>query len=169
MSGPGPFSLLIALSLGCIVPERTREPATPPQVDLQQLSSRAIDCPASAIAVSSYEAVGYLGRWKAACEGREYLCSSKYGSLHKCSETPESERRTTLALLRSRLSLETGCPKERVIIVEVGEWQRGQEVAARLTACDKPYVCSTAPGRADCKAALAAEAAGAPPGDGGAP
>jgi hypothetical protein len=98
---------------------------------------------------------------------REVRCAVRYyGPRHgrmECLETEESEQRTLRKLVVDRLSLETSCPTQQVSITEQANWTRGTEHAYRLSACGKPYVCTTAAGRTDCKPALATEGASTSP------
>lgn len=102
------------------------------------------------------------GAWEARCEGRSYVCRPRYDAVAPtvaapqivCEETAESEAETLRRVAVDRLALETGCPAEQIAVTQAAEWGRGRERAFRLTACGRPYVCTTAPGRTDCKAAL---------------
>jgi len=75
----------------------------------------------------------------------------------KCDETPESAERTAIKISVDRLALETGCPAKNIQVGEAMNWTRGTERAFRLTACGSAYVCTTAAGRTDCKAALSVQ------------
>lgn len=99
--------------------------------------------------------------WLANCNGRRYECEQKCfgsaGCVVKCEESSQSRKRTTRLVVRDRLSIETGCPKEKVSIIRTSEWKNGTETAYRMTACGKTYVCIHASGRINCKSALASE------------
>jgi hypothetical protein len=98
--------------------------------------------------------------WSVNLCDRQFLCrsSSQAAFPDACSETPESTERTAQKISADRLALETSCPSASIHLVETAAWTRGDERAYRFTACGKPYVCTTAAGRTDCKAALASAA-----------
>lgn len=101
--------------------------------------------------------------WIASCEGRSYICravtvglSTAYESTKvTCEETEASKAAVHRQVVTDRLALETSCPTSKIEITREADWSRGGEKAYRMTACGKPYVCTTAAGRTDCKAALA--------------
>lgn len=94
--------------------------------------------------------------------GRDFSCDAEWDSVRRemkivgahCREDPASAERTALKIAIDRLSVETGCSAEVVKLGGTTSWTRGSERAYRLIACGKPYVCTTAVGRTDCKVAL---------------
>lgn len=72
-----------------------------------------------------------------------------------CMETATSKEHTARKVAFDRLVIETGCPAANVQFVDQSEWVAGTERAYRLSACGKPYVCTTAAGRTECRRALA--------------
>ncbi len=72
-----------------------------------------------------------------------------------CTELAASADRTARRVSVNRLALETGCPENNIQVATTAAWVNGTERAYRLMACGHPYVCTTATGRSDCKAALA--------------
>jgi hypothetical protein len=87
---------------------------------------------------------------------RDFVCEFGRRNNAECHEV--SVERTMRKVVLDRLGLETGCPTENIEFANQAAWVRGTEHAYRLTACGKAYVCTTASGRTDCKAALAAQA-----------
>lgn len=72
----------------------------------------------------------------------------------ECEESRASIDRSSRKFIVDRIGLETGCRSKDVVLGEaIGS---GTERAFRLTACGSAYVCTTAAGRTDCKAALSA-------------
>lgn len=100
--------------------------------------------------------------WSASGCNREAVCASeaknftwgKTGAGTRCEETSSSTEGMSRQVVQDRLALETGCPAARVSILTSSEWTRGGERSYRMEACAKFYVCTTAPGRTDCKLAL---------------
>jgi hypothetical protein len=132
---------------------------------LRRDSSGFLGCPEDQVAISAYS-TGAAGlspmRWTASGCGREFACTYWVPGSNglpperkDCKETPSSEARTFRRVVVDRLALETGCAPEQIAIVSQSEWSRGTETAYRMSACGKPYVCTTAAGRTDCKGALA--------------
>jgi len=95
--------------------------------------------------------------------GRDFTCVSEVNSAlevtdrTECEETKESVERATISDAISKLALETACPRIDIKIVDSVNTLRGTERSFRLTACGRAYVCDTADGRTDCRAALADE------------
>ena len=81
----------------------------------------------------------------------------------KCTEREASKEATTRKVVTERLALETGCSAEQIKIVQASAWKAGTEQAYRLDACGSPYLCTSAAGRVDCKAAIVPAAAPAAP------
>jgi hypothetical protein len=122
-------------------------------------ASSAISCDAEQLSyVQAPEKV-----WSATGCDRVAMCgalqTSEFEIETECKETDESHHRTIKKIVTDRLALETNCPKERVTIEKEMDWRRGSEEAFRMRACGRPFVCTTADGRTDCKAALDAEPA----------
>lgn len=109
-----------------------------------------------------------VGVFTASICDRDFTCttSGRVNLEAECSETKQSVETTNQKVVVDRLQLETGCDRKEIRIVSDADWGRGTERAYRMTACGTPFVCTTAPGRTDCKAALqsplAPVAAGAP-------
>jgi hypothetical protein len=83
---------------------------------------------------------------------RDFVCEFGRRNNAECHEV--SVEKTMRKVVLDRLALETGCPTENIEFASQAAWVRGTEHAYRLTACGKSYVCTTASGRTDCKAAL---------------
>ncbi|HOX42954.1 MAG TPA: hypothetical protein PK668_05130 [Myxococcota bacterium] len=96
--------------------------------------------------------------WVARYKGRDYHCEHRCPA-HVCSstckETESSNAETQKKVAIDRLSLETGCAADGIRVLSQSEWSSGGEVAYRIEACGKTYVCTQAPGRTECKEALA--------------
>ncbi len=134
------------------------------EASLKRSTAPDVGCPEDQVVISSYEqgAAGmYPSRWTATGCGREWRCELHVGSAtsgsvsrQACTETAASNAETLRQVVLDRLSLETGCAPELVAVTKEADWSRGGEKAYRMTACGKAYVCTTAAGRTDCKAAL---------------
>lgn len=70
----------------------------------------------------------------------------------KCTELAESATRAAKQIAVNRLALETGCAAAKIRVESEG--MVGSERAARLDACGKSFVCTTAGGRTECRPAL---------------
>jgi hypothetical protein len=144
--------LFAAFALCACVPYSMIEPG------IRRESARHLGCPERELVISKYE-MGMAGvsSWTAeGCE-RRFECVRREDGRDRasCSETPDSEEKTSRRVVVDRLSLETECPAEQIGIVSQAAWVRGTETAYRMLACGKSYVCTTAAGRTDCKPALA--------------
>ncbi len=64
---------------------------------------------------------------------------------------PLAEERASVV---SRLSFQSGCPKEKVAIIAADVPRDSDDHAYRLTACGKPYACFADGWKTECKAAL---------------
>lgn len=89
----------------------------------------------------------WASNWVATGCGKELLCTGGRGS-PDCAPFPVYEA------VRARASLESGCDSPGVTIVSKPDVRRDAERSYRLEACGAQYVCTSAPGRTDCKAAL---------------
>ena len=148
----------VVLLAGCI-------PYSTIEASLKKSTAPDVGCPEDQVVITNYVqgAAGmYPSTWTAEGCGREWRCelhvgSAKSGSISRqaCTETAASNAETLRQVVLDRLSLETGCAPELVAVVKEADWSRGGEKAYRMTACGKAYVCTTAAGRTDCKAALA--------------
>lgn len=118
-----------------------------------------INCPASQLAQEQVPEDEEIAKWDAVSEfagwwiitgcGTEVVCPDMKPEPGDCRESP------TFALVRDRLSLETGCDVKRIAIEAKAQWSRSHERAYRLNACGVSYVCTTAPGRStECKQAF---------------
>lgn len=91
-----------------------------------------------------------------ACGGREYMCQSvrlsEFNWETQCDETPQSRDGVMQRIALERVSMESECPREKVQMEELSNWTVGTERAYRFNACGVKYFCTTANGRADCKA-----------------
>jgi hypothetical protein len=133
---------------------------------LRRTSSPYLSCSEEQIQVSNYSQgmAGYApSTWTATGCDRTFNCSlyvaaagSGLPDRTDCRETAGSESQTLGRVVVDRLSIETGCPPEKIAVVNQASWSRGTETAYRMTACGKPYVCTTSAKGTDCKAALAA-------------
>ncbi len=91
--------------------------------------------------------------------GKTFLCTPTLDSIKremtiigaKCIETTASLARGAGASVVEYLELETGCPASSIVVVAA---TKGSAPAYRLAGCGKAYVCTTAAGRTECKAAL---------------
>ena len=135
-------------------------------------TSERVRCPEARLQVSNYR-TGAAGlspsTWNAAGCDRRWSCElyataagSGLPDRMTCSEDEASRQMTIRKVAVDRLALESGCPKEAIRILAESEWSRGGEQAFRMGACGRVYVCTTAAGRTDCKAALP-QAPAAPP------
>ncbi len=97
--------------------------------------------------------------WRVDQCDRVFICLLKERDTGDCEETEESEARLIHRIAKDRLALETGCAVDKISDVGQANYTRGTETAYRMQACGKDYVCTTAAGRTDCKAALAVEGA----------
>jgi len=127
-------------------------------------TSLQVGCPESSLEVGLD---GWPYGWTASGCKRAWSCTTPHDnpgapSQTTCTETQESRAETETDVVVDRLALETGCDRKAVKVVSQAAWSRAGEKAYRLDACGRPYVCTTAPGRTDCKAALAAPPAAAP-------
>lgn len=144
---------VIVTSLGCAA-------ITAESRSLREDAGEWIACPAEHMKVERFERVGKSAVWLASGCDRTTVCSgrtiqfSELVSGTRCEETPESRERTAKKIVRDRLSLESGCEMERVIVEGASAWQTGGERAYRLDACGKRYTCTAAPGRVECRPAL---------------
>lgn len=149
-------SMLILAASGCISTAAIHD-------QLRRESAPHLTCPADQIQIADYQtgmAGNYPSTWRAiGCE-RAFRCSmwvpaagSGGTSRVECNEDQESEELTLTKVVIDRLSLESGCPAERITIERAGDWRRGSERAYRLRACGQSYVCTTAAGRTDCERA----------------
>lgn len=152
-----PAAALLLVASAC-VPYSMIEPA------LQKQAAGLTGCRAEEIEISDYQggAAGLSSSTYVATGcGRRYYCShwvagyNGGGDRAECRETAASHAASLRELVVDRLSLETGCPAEQIEMNQQARWTRGTETAYRLTACGKPYICSTAAGRTECKKALA--------------
>jgi hypothetical protein len=144
------------LAAGCITVE-SNGPA------LRARSAPTIGCPPALVTIGglSQDASGGLVWTVSGCD-REAACSAQAkdfmwgasGVGTRCEETRSSTSSVARQVVLDRLSLETGCALTQVSILTSSEWTRGGERSYRMEACGKRYVCTTAPGRTDCKAAL---------------
>lgn len=123
---------------------------------VQLRASGSISCPPEEIVVS--DKPGGVQEWVVDGCGRQSSCDYE-GNLLVCEETADSKHRTLKKVVVDRLALETNCPAPGIHVDSESSWSRGDEHAYRMTACGAAYVCTTAAGRTDCKAALAAPAA----------
>lgn len=152
---------LVALLLlsGCV-------PYSLVEKSLQHQSAAHIGCPEERIAISNYiepRGLSPVSTWTASGCDRTWSCRSRLigagtafsSVVYDCVETEASEAATALRIATDRLRLESNCPAEKIALTSQAEWRRGTETAYRFEACGKPYVCTTAAGRTDCKAALA--------------
>lgn len=111
--------------------------------------------------IKEKERMGYAAFGATIC-GRQFACASAVSPANdvteqtRCTETKESSERTLRKVAADRLALETGCPEKDIRVDEASAWTRGTERAFRMTACGGQYICTTAAGRTDCKAALVA-------------
>lgn len=159
-------AVVVALSSGCFSREAIDR-------SLQLQTEFEVGCSADRVEISDYRggmAGSHPTRWRAVACGREYRCAYYANAEHsgmaartECEETGRSKQATYQKIVVDRLALETGCPKDQVEIQSQADWSRDTETAFRLSACGKPYVCTTAKGRTDCKAALASESPPAAP------
>lgn len=148
------FSLVGLLLVGCATVSPERQAAWQ-----REQSALKLGCTWGQVEVAGG---GGEGPWQATCDGRSYLCRPRMlyaGSLYaraeaECEETEASKAAVYRQVVLDRLSLETGCAPELVAVTKEADWSRGGEKAYRMTACGKAYVCTTAAGRTDCKAAL---------------
>jgi uncharacterized protein YceK len=108
--------------------------------------ARATGCPVDAAELAYIRG----GAWTVSLCDRAFLCSEG----GDCGETEESEARMFARIAIDRLALESGCPTADISPLEQARYSRGKETAFRLSACGSRYVCTTAPGRTDCKRAL---------------
>jgi len=99
--------------------------------------------------------------WKTTGCGREWSCHSENATIGFiidwdvfCDETGTSKESVNKKAVIDQLSLETNCPKDKIKIDRESEWVRGTERSYRLSACGEVYVCTSASGRIECKAAL---------------
>ncbi len=130
------------------------------------VAAQASGCSASEARITMVEEPerSHMGTYSATLCGRSFRCllsMTRRGEFDltesKCDETAvesgvgvSESNRTVIG----RLALETGCGTDEVEIVGAPV-TTGAERAIRLVACGKPYVCTTAAGRTNCKAALA--------------
>ncbi len=153
------LALVFALPIGCRVSGDYLLRKTSAELGVAQSSCRAT-------MTRPNDGSGNFG-WDAVCDGRKYACEQKCfgraGCTTNCKETRSSEAHTLTKVVVDRLALETGCPKKQIEIVSQSEWKRGSETAYRMKACGKMFVCTTAAGRTDCKAALVQAPAESPP------
>lgn len=147
--------VLLAVSAGCVT-------STVAPDRLRIATSEKVDCPATGLTIDQrrdrdlgfgvfvpdfYRAVG--------CD-REWLCGFHTAptNAYVCEESGRSREETMRQIVLDRLALETSCPRAKIEVLSKTEWRVGTETAYRLSACDRAFVCTTAAGRVDCKAAL---------------
>lgn len=124
----------------------------------QRAVAEKTGCPADQIAVTEDPLPGLGNASPASGCGREFSCVTRglgsYTPWAECTETEESRQRTSEAVVKERLSIETGCPAADIKVDRVSDWKVGAEQTYRLVACGKPFVCTLAAARTECHAAL---------------
>jgi hypothetical protein len=112
-------------------------------------------CPQHDVRIARVGLAGETGIVSASVCDREFSCDVTRIDGHfttaACAEV--SVEQTALKIAMAQLELETGCSTAKIRVAGAS-LVRGTERKFRFSACEKGYVCTTASGRAECKAAL---------------
>jgi hypothetical protein len=121
------------------------------------------DCPMDSMKVAEVGSGGDRANVDAC--GRTFFCRmiyTVYGQhvigRAECEETLQSQDRAARALTKvssddviARLAFEAKCEAAQVAVASKADGSATGGDAYRMTACGKPYLCVTSPGRIECK------------------
>jgi hypothetical protein len=150
---------VVVLWSGCVTasfsPDEVREA-------LKTETAKRVECPRESIRVSWIgEWIETGGVWSARACGRDYRCRVANATViggtaysrQECAETEGSKERTTRSVVLERLEFESGCSRQHLRVEAESDWSVGGQRSYRLKGCGRYWVCTSAPGKVDCKTA----------------